>query len=73
MKKDFKKFDTSKTIILVNPVNNENWYCDDYNNVKLIEGEEFVVVYKIDSSHRTFLMRKDALKVFKGFGNGKLF
>lgn len=63
MKKNLQKIETPKIVILVNPVNNENWYCNDYNNIKLIDGEEFITVYKRDSSHRTFLMKKSALKL----------
>ena len=63
MKKNLKKVETPKVVILVNPVNNETWYCNDYNNVKLIEGDEFLTVYKPETSHRTFLMKKSALKL----------
>lgn len=47
---------------LVNPVNNEVWFCNDYHNVTLVEGVEFIRVFKEEYPHRTHLIRKDALR-----------
>lgn len=51
----------SKPVRLVNPLNKEEWLCEDYNKVEFIDGIEYVRVKKYDSE-RTFLMRKDALR-----------
>jgi len=47
---------------LVNPLNQEKWICDDYSNVKLVEGVEYIIVYKPETSNRHYLMRKEALR-----------
>jgi len=60
MKKQFTK---PKLTILSNPLNSEIWYCKDYNNIKNIDGVGYVTVFKPENESRTFLMRKDALKV----------
>lgn len=52
-----------KVTLLTNPLNSEQWVCEDYNTVKTIDGVNYVTVYKPENSSRTFLMRKDALKV----------
>jgi hypothetical protein len=60
-----KKFSQKKpkVTILVNPLNSEQWFCEDYNTVKTIDNINYVTVYKPENIERTFLMRKDALKV----------
>lgn len=53
---------------LENPVTQERWMCEDINEIKVIDGVEFVHVHKTFSGTpgRKFLMRKDALKRVKG-------
>lgn len=51
-----------KPIKLVNPLNQEQWLCDDFSNVRMVEDVEYVTVYKPDSPNRTHLMRKEALR-----------
>jgi len=53
---------------LQNPFNSEEWICEDYNNIKFIDGVEYVTVHK-PSSVRSHLMRKEALKVIKKITN----
>lgn len=60
MKKQLAK---PKLTVLVNPLNSETWYCRDYNNIKSIDGVNYVTVFKPENESRTFLMRKDALKL----------
>jgi hypothetical protein len=50
-------------VVLSNPVNSEVWYCRDYNDTKVIDGVNYITVFKEENQNRTFLMRKDALKV----------
>ena len=47
---------------LFNPVNNEVWACDDFERVQIVDGVEYVTVYKPETPERTHLMRKDALR-----------
>ena len=68
MKKTFKNQPVPKTIVLVNPINNEVWYCDDFTKVKSIDGEEFITVHKPENPKRFFLIKKNALKVIKTIG-----
>lgn len=51
-----------QSVKLINHLNKEAWMCDDFNNVKLVEGVEYVTVYKPDTPNRTHLMRKEALR-----------
>ena len=54
--------------MLVNPLNSDVWMCNDYNNTKDIDGVVYLTVYRPENSNRTFLMRKDVLKLSgKGF------
>ena len=48
-------------ILLVNPLNSEEWVCDDYQDNKYIDGIEYIKVRK-SGQVKWFLMRKDALK-----------
>ena len=48
-------------ILLVNPLNSEEWLCDDYQDTKYIDGVEYIKVRK-SGQVKWFLMRKDALK-----------
>lgn len=58
-----KQSSKNKFVILSNPLNSETWYCKDYSNVKTIDGVNYVTVFKPENETRTFLMRKDALRV----------
>jgi hypothetical protein len=49
---------------LQNPLNTEEWICEDYNSVTHIDGIEYIKVHK-PSEVRTFLMRKEALTIIK--------
>ena len=48
-------------VTLVNPVNSEEWICEDYTDIRFIDGVEYVKVRK-PIMQRTVLMRKDALR-----------
>ena len=65
MKNFNKRFQAKqpKMVVLVNPVNNEVWCCDDYEKIKSIDGEDFIMVYKNENPNRTFFMKKSALKL----------
>lgn len=53
-----------QTVTLVNTINGEKWACDGFNNVvRTVDGEDFVLVYKPENSHRKFIMRKNVFKV----------
>lgn len=58
-----KKSNNKKTTVLTNPLNSEVWFCEDYGKVKDIDGVPYVTVFKPENTNRTFLMRKDALRV----------
>jgi len=48
-------------VTLVNPVNTEEWICEDYNDIRIIDSVEYVKVRK-PIMQRTVLMRKDVLR-----------
>ena len=48
-------------VTLVNPLNSEEWICEDYNDTRFIDGVEYVKVRK-SNIQRTVLMRKEALR-----------
>lgn len=57
------KHSVKKTVILTNPLNSETWFCEDYTKTKDIDGVAYLTVFKPENASRTFLMRKDALKL----------
>lgn len=58
-----KKPSTKKTVVLTNPLNSETWLCEDYTRIKDIDGVPYITVFKPENTSRTFLMRKDALRL----------
>lgn len=61
----FSKKMTKKPItpsILTNPLNQEIWWCSNVNDTRLVDGVEYITVYKEGTPNRTHLMRKDALR-----------
>lgn len=63
MKRVFREKKNNGFVILSNPLNSDVWYCKDYDDVKVIDGINYVTVFRQENQNRTFLMRKDALKV----------
>lgn len=57
----------NKPVVLVNPLNSETWFCEDFTQTKDIDGVPYVTVYKPNNTARTFLMRKDALRFAKSY------
>jgi hypothetical protein len=51
-----------RPVKLTNPLNQEQWLCDEYDKPVTIEGVNYVKVYKPETPNRTHLMRKDALR-----------
>jgi hypothetical protein len=58
-----KKYSVKKTVVLTNPLNSETWLCEDFGKIKEIDGVPYVTVFKPENTSRTFLMRKDALRL----------
>ena len=50
-----------KPVTLVNPLNSEEWICEDYNDTRFVDGVEYLKVRKL-IMQRTVLMRKEALR-----------
>ena len=48
-------------VTLVNPVSQEEWICENFNDIRFIDGIEYLKVRK-PVMQRTVLMRKDALR-----------
>jgi len=69
MKRKESFFQKRKQVLLTNPLNSDEWFCKDYDNVKVIDGINYITVFKLENENRTFLMRKDALKLSKKFEN----
>lgn len=67
MKKNFVTKEKPKQVTLINPLNSEVWHCKDYNNLKSIDGVNYITVFKEENINRTFLIRKDALKIYTTF------
>lgn len=51
-----------RPVRLENPLNQEIWYCEDFNDTHTVDGVEYVRVYKQSTPARTNLMRKSALQ-----------
>lgn len=58
-----KKF-VKKPVRLLNARSGEEWLCDDYINVRSVDGVDFIEVYK-ESSTRRFWMNKATLTKVK--------
>lgn len=53
---------TTKLVKLQNPVNKDIWFCQDYNDEKLIDGVKYISVFKENNPDKKALIRKEALK-----------
>ncbi len=53
-----------KPVRLKNIFSNEEFICEDYNKVKIVDGVEFIEVYK-ETQARKFLMNKNMLVKLK--------
>lgn len=51
-----------KPIKLINPLNQENWWCLDYSKTHSVDGVDYIIVFKPENTQRQLLMRKDALR-----------
>jgi hypothetical protein len=50
----------AKSVRLKSILSNETWICEDYTNVRTVDGVEFVEVHK-ENNPRTFWMNKTSL------------
>lgn len=50
-----------KTVTLRNVLNGERFVCDDFRQVEVIDGVEYLIVHR-PNEQRVFKMRKDALE-----------
>lgn len=58
-----KKFLTqTRPVKLINPLNQEEWICENYKDVVSVEGVDYIKVQSKVGKSRTLLMRKDALR-----------
>jgi hypothetical protein len=48
-------------VVLVNPINSEEWFCENYNDVRFIDGVEYIKVKRGFMRH-SVSMRKEALR-----------
>lgn len=55
-----------KSIVFENPFNHEHLICDNVKEIQIIDGVEYLTVYKKDQSKK-FLFRKDILKKVDSF------
>jgi hypothetical protein len=55
----------SNPVNLVNPINGDTWCCSDYDNVKLIDGVDYITVYKIENDNIDKKYEKNARKIIK--------
>jgi hypothetical protein len=53
-----------KPLRLVNNRSGEEWLCDDYTQIRNVDGVEFVEVYK-ENTQRKFWMNKSTLNKAK--------
>ncbi len=51
----------TQPVTLVNPINSEEWICEDYTDIRIIDGVEYVKVRKPHMRH-SVSMRKEALR-----------
>lgn len=53
-----------KSQLFENPINGEQWVCDDVGQIKFIDGVGYISVHK-PNQPRTVLMRRDSLKAIR--------
>lgn len=58
------KGDSMKSQLYENPINGEQWVCDDIRQTKFIDGVGYISVHK-PNQFRTVLMRRDSLRPVK--------
>jgi hypothetical protein len=51
-----------KTVIFRNRLNDEKVQCQDTKKIKVIDGVEYLSVYRVGQNNRPFLMRKEVLE-----------
>jgi len=56
-----EKVKKPQPVILVNPINSEEWFCEDYSDTRFIDGVEYVKVRKPHMRH-SVSMRKEVLR-----------
>ena len=61
MQNIMKEEKKSQPVTLVNPINLEEWICEDYTDIRIIDGVEYVKVRKPHMRH-SVSMRKEALR-----------
>jgi len=61
MQNIMKEEKKSQSVTLVNPINLEEWICEDYTDIRIIDGVEYVKVRKSHMRH-SVSMRKEALR-----------
>jgi len=60
-----------KTIIFKNKINGEQYVCEDYRAVDIIDGIEYITVHRINTAHN-FKIRRDAVDLVKTVDNKQL-
>ena len=61
MQNIMKEQKKTQPVTLVNPINSEEWLCEDYTDIRFIDGVEYIKVYKPHMRH-SVSMRKEALR-----------
>jgi len=56
----------SQSILFVNPINKEQWVCDNIRTARQIDGITYLQVHK-QNEYRMVLMRKDSLQKVTNF------
>ena len=60
MQNIMRKENKPQPVTLVNPINSEEWLCEDYTDIRFIDGVEYIKVRKPHMRH-SVSMRKEAL------------
>jgi hypothetical protein len=61
MQNIMKEQKKTQPVTLVNPINSEEWLCEDYTDIRFIDGVEYSKVRKPHMRH-SVSMRKEALR-----------
>ena len=61
MQNIMKEQKKTQPVTLVNPINSEEWICEDYTDIHFIDGVEYIKVRKPHMRH-SVSMRKEALR-----------
>ena len=58
MQNIMKEQKKTQPVTLVNPINSEEWLCEDYTDIRFIDGVEYIKVSKPHMRHSVSMLKE---------------